>query len=365
MRPATGLSCSPSASFGWLKSSIREICGEIFTPPSSNCHGSSPTFGAAWKRLLRLERAVTSPIKNGGGIRAEIGLVDGYTGALRPPPANPLAGKRAGEISQLDIENSLRFNNALSLLTVSAVNLKNLLEYGVAASGPGLTPGQFPQVGGLWVACDLEGVPIRFDGDGAVLDPGTRIRHLGITDSTGAITDLLVADGMMVGDPERPLRIVTLDFLANPQAANPGLGGDGYPFPAYGSDRVNLREVLTEPGAADFAAPGTEQDALAEFLRARHAALAYGEVETPASRDGRIVNLGEHQPHLLNPVLADSTWVVTVPTIFGWRYEVQVAESLDGPWQSLPAFTGAGGRQLISEDAPGGDQRYYRLRMTP
>jgi hypothetical protein len=97
-------------------------------------------------------------------------------------------------------------------LTVSAVNLKNLLEHGVSASGPGLTPGQFPQVGGLWVAYDLEGVPIQFDGNGAVLVPGTRIRHLGVTDPTGAITDLLVADGMMVGDPERPLRIVTLDW---------------------------------------------------------------------------------------------------------------------------------------------------------
>jgi hypothetical protein len=158
---------------------------------------------------------------------------------------------------------------------------------------------------------------------------------------------------------------VTLDFLANPQSANPGLGGDGYPFPAYGSDRVNLREVLTDPGAADFAAPGTEQDALAEFLLARHAAIAYGEVESPASRDGRIVNLGEHQPHLLNPVFADTTRVLTVPTIFGWRYEVQVAESLAGPWQSLPVFTGAGGRQFISDDAPGSYQRYYRLRVAP
>jgi hypothetical protein len=75
-----------------------------------------------------------------------------------------------------------------------------------------------------------------------------------------------------------------------------------------------------------------------------------------ASRDGRIVNLGEHQPHLLNPVFADTTRVLTVPTIFGWRYEVQVAESLAGPWQALPAFTGAGGAagRRYSGNAPPG-----------
>jgi hypothetical protein len=49
-------------------------------------------------------------IKNGGGIRAAIGAVvapagDGETYSYTPPAANPLSGKKAGWISQLDIEN--------------------------------------------------------------------------------------------------------------------------------------------------------------------------------------------------------------------------------------------------------------------
>ena len=67
-----------------------------------------------------VDESVVISIKNGGGIRAEIGSIDGITGELETTLANPEAAKEAGEISQLDIENSLRFNNGLTLLTVTA-----------------------------------------------------------------------------------------------------------------------------------------------------------------------------------------------------------------------------------------------------
>jgi len=74
-------------------------------------------------------------IKNGGGIRDSIGstedVFDVYGNVIDvnrvKTVANPAAGKNAGDISQLDIENSLRFNNDLSMITVSAANLKRIL----------------------------------------------------------------------------------------------------------------------------------------------------------------------------------------------------------------------------------------------
>lgn len=54
-------------------------------------------------------------LKNGGGIRAQIGAVDVVSGAKLPPLANPAAGKLSGGVSLLDIENSMRFNNGLML----------------------------------------------------------------------------------------------------------------------------------------------------------------------------------------------------------------------------------------------------------
>ena len=278
---------------------------------------------------------VVASIKNGGGIRAEIGLVDGYTGELRPTVANPLAGKAEGEISQLDVENSLRFNNNLSLLTVSAAGLKDILEHGVAASGPTLTPGQFPQVAGLWFVFDTNGAVIRFDTNGVVITPGTRIRHLGITDANGAVIDLVVSNGVVAGDPTRSIRIVTLDFLATPQSTSPGLGGDGYPFPALASDRVNLRDVLADPGSGDLRLAGYGTGRLRRVsLSPLSPPVPYRLRETSASLDDRIVDLAAHQPHLMTPFFTSTGSVLTVPTIPGWNYKVQSVDQIGGTWQT-------------------------------
>jgi 2',3'-cyclic-nucleotide 2'-phosphodiesterase (5'-nucleotidase family) len=213
--------------------------------------------------------------KNGGGIRNPIGSIDGITGQLLPTAANPLSGKLAGQISQLDIEDSLRFNNSLSLLTLTRAQLKAVLEHSVAATTATATPGQFGQWGGISFSFD----PTRPAGD--------RVRFAALT-TPGARSPVVVVDGQLVG--ARPVRIVTLNFLAD--------GGDGYPFPGFVAanpsfvNRVNLNGLGLPPGASTFAAPGTEQDALAEFLLANHLTVPYGQADTPRSADQRVQHLG-------------------------------------------------------------------------
>ncbi len=213
-------------------------------------------------------------IKNGGGIRAAIGeVVETSPGVyiFLPPQANTLSGKLEKEVSQLDIENSLRFNNLLSLVTVTTAGLRQLMEHGFAATAPGATPGQFPQIGGLKVSFN------------PALTPGSRIRNMVVVDEQGLPLDSIVGNGIILGDPNRPIRVVTLNFLAS--------GGDAYPFPALSSNRVDLNTVGLDAGSTTFAIPGSEQDAIAEFLFANHSETPYAEAETSIDQDTRIQNL--------------------------------------------------------------------------
>ncbi len=234
---------------------------------------------------------VVVSIKNGGGIRNPIGtIVEEPAGSgtylTAPTQANPAAGKEAGEISQLDIADSLRFNNALTLVTVTAEQLLQVLEHGVAAAAPGATPGQFPQVGG---------VSFSFD---PALPAGERVQTAAIIDEDGNRVEWLAQDGAVVGDPNRAIRVVTLNFLAD--------GGDSYPFkqfieanPAF-ANRVDLSptdQAAPLTGAATFAKDGTEQDALAEYLASEFpadddaATAAFAVADTDTAHDTRIQNL--------------------------------------------------------------------------
>lgn len=229
-----------------------------------------------------VDDTVLVSLKNGGGIRAPIGETD-MDGALLPPQANPDVGKEEGEVSQLDIVNALRFNNGLTLLTLSAEELAAIIEHGVAQSDPGSTPGRFPQVGGI---------RFSFDPDEPGLDaaePGelSRLQNLAIVDEDGTVIDAVVQDGAFVGDQTRDIRIVTLDFLAG--------GGDGYRFDEFGENRVDLEDAGLADGTATFAPAGGEQDALAEFLAANFPdeATAFADPETAPAEDTRIQNLNE------------------------------------------------------------------------
>ena len=254
-----------------------------------------------YARLYDPDVAVS--LKNGGGLRSSIGLKLQPPGAtdpadleLLPPQANPDSGKAEGEISQFEIERVARFNNRLVIVPVTARQLAALLEHGIGFDGVGeVAEGEFPQVGGM-----------RFSFDPAA-PSGERIRSLAIVDETGAVVDRLVEDGALAGDPERIIKIVTLDFLAN--------GGDDYPFPVPSAGRVDLageagqvnapdtsfpdtngngvldEAVQTDPGLSDFAGTGSEQDALAEYLSAFYADTPFDQAETPPIEDRRIQNL--------------------------------------------------------------------------
>ena len=219
------------------------------------------------------EPSVVACLKNGGGIRGSIGVT--VSGETLPPPANPLVDKAAGQISQVDIENVLRFNDDLSLLTLTASQLLEVVEHAVAASEPGATPGQFTQVAGLAFSFDA-GQP-----------RGSRVQSLVITDADGNPTDVVAQKGKIIGSANRTFRIVTLNFLAD--------GGDGYPYPNFqNAARVELPTLLTEElsgGKATFAGPGTEQDALAEYLAANFSETPFAVADVGPESDERIQNL--------------------------------------------------------------------------
>ena len=241
---------------------------------------------------------VAVSLKNGGGIRDSIGLKVQPTGTisptdvvLLPPPANPDSGKEEGDISQFEVEGVARFNNGLAIVPVTARQLVEVVEHTIGFKGVGeATEGRFPQVGGM-----------RFSFD-PTAPAGERVRSLAIVDENGAVVDRVVEDGALAGDPERLIKVVTLDFLAN--------GGDSYPFPVPTAGRFDLASeggqfnapdtngnsvldeaVQTDPGLADFARTGSEQDALAEYLAHFYSDTPFDQAETPPIEDQRIQDL--------------------------------------------------------------------------
>ena len=246
---------------------------------------------------------VSVSLKNGGGIRDSIGLKVQPPGTttptdvvLMPPPANPDSGKEEGDISQFEVEGAVRFNNGLAIVPVTARQLVEVVEHTIGFEGVGEAPdGRFPRVGEM-----------RFSFD-PTAPAGERVRSLAIVDANGAVVDRVVEDGALAGDPERLIKVVTLDFLAN--------GGDNYPFPVPTAGRFDLagesgqfnapdpsfpdtngngvldEAVQTDPGLADFARTGSEQDTLAEYLAEFYAQTPFDQAETPPIEDRRIQNL--------------------------------------------------------------------------
>jgi len=249
-----------------------------------------------------LDPTVQISLKNGGGIRAEIGevlVMPGSTSAavLTAPKANPEANRLASEISQLAVETALKFNNKLWAFDVTAAQLKSLLEHGVAVLG---SQGRFPQVGGMTFSHDPARTAQTLDGNFAVTIPGERIRSLKV----GA--DVVVQNGVLLGDAQRTFRMVTLGFLAEGRSTEVG-GGDGYPFPAT-ADFVNLIKLdaamseSTGGGAASTgtAVLGSEQDAFMKYMKSQFGTTAFGVKDTPAAQDLRIQNLSQRSDTVLN-----------------------------------------------------------------
>ena len=275
------------AATGEVEAIITELDGQVFGATEVYLNGERESVRTEETNLGNLsadaqlvvarevDPTVAVSIKNGGGIRAPIGAT-APDGTPVPPLANPLTGKEAGQISLLDVQNALRFDNSLSIVTLTAAQLKDVLEYGVAASEPGATPGQFPQVGGVAFSFDPSLPGSVYSEEGELVTAGERVRSAAILDDSGAVVDVLVENGQLVGDPERLIRVVTLGFLAD--------GGDGYPFPAD-----TQREDL-EVG---------EQDALATYLGEIG---TFTNADTPAAEDARIQNLALRDDAVLGAV---------------------------------------------------------------
>ena len=215
----------------------------------------------------QVDPTVCVSIKNGGGIRESIGSVvkKGGDYVYEPPQANSMTGKKNGWVSQLDIESSLRFNNKLTVLSLSAADLKAVIEHGVAAWAEGATPGSFPQVGGLAFSFD----PAK--------PAGSRVVSMAVLDHAGKVKEALVKNGAIEGDPQRGIRVVTLNFLAG--------GGDGYPFDKLGKD-------VKETGIG-------EQKAMADYLGKYYADKPYQQADTGINKDARIQNLSQRKDSVL------------------------------------------------------------------
>ena len=274
------------AATGEVRGVVTELDGQIFGSTEFYLNGLREAVRTEETNLgnlsadanLAAARAVDPTvdvsIKNGGGIRASIGAVEpGPEGNLIPPVANPLTGKEAGQVSLLDIQNALRFDNSLSVLTLTAAQLQEVLEHGVAASEPGATPGQFPQVGGVSFSFDPSLPGSVYSEEGELTTPGERVRSAAILNDDGSIKDVLVENGQLIGDSERPIRVVTLGFLAD--------GGDSYPFPED-AEREDI-----EP--AEQAALGNYLSEIGTFTGA----------DTPAAEDTRIQNLSARSDTVL------------------------------------------------------------------
>jgi alkaline phosphatase/2',3'-cyclic-nucleotide 2'-phosphodiesterase (5'-nucleotidase family) len=236
-------------------------------------------------------------LKNGGGIRAQIGTisapdpVDGTVEKL-PPTGNT--------VSLLDVENSLRFNNQLIMFDTTAEGLKAILEHGVAA---GILQGRFPQIGGVEFSWDPD------------LPVGSRVSDIALVGEGYHIN--LYNDGVVLNHVPETISMVTLSYLAN--------GGDGYPMKANGE---NFRYITVEDDGSythstavdeglDLTLSGSvpggatvlgEQSAFETYMGAFHATAntAYDQPDTPASKDLRIQNMNERAEDVLIPVTASS-----------------------------------------------------------
>lgn len=314
-------------------------------------------------RARALDNTTSLSLKNGGGIRDSIGGILSSSGTSQPifvpPLANPRVGKKDGEISQLDIENSLRFNNGLALVTLTAQQLRDTMEWAVAATTATATPGQFPQVAGMSFAFDPARQAMVYSRAAnnaitGIANPGQRLRSLVATRADGSL-DLVVEDGNLVGDPTRTFRLVTLDFLA--------AGGDSYYPLTLGSNLLNLAPANV---SRTFDTDGAEQKALADYLAAIG---TYSEPDTARGGDLRIQHLGFRPDSTLSPDItaisvANGTARVAFTTLPGKSYSLEFRDSLLGPWTPIGSTLTGNGFPAQFEDTgtSGSDLRLYRVR---
>jgi len=314
---------------------ITDALRDVILATESNVFGVSEVFLDGRRSVVRIEESnlgnltadanlavvqdvdptVVISLKNGGGIRNNIGRISVPAGGTGDPellPNEEIPGvKPEGGISQTDIANALSFNNELTLITVTAEELVALMEHGVAASSldDSNTQGRFPQIGGFSFSFDL------------TAEPGSRIQSLAIEAEDGTDIDVVVRDGEIVGDPSRTFRMVTLSFLAD--------GGDGYPFPTGdATNRVDLvDETAPVTGNATFVADFSEQDALAEYLFDNFDEdTPFAIAETDRTLDTRIQNLAFRDDTVIDAPVAVPSLLQPLGTYETGVFDASAAE---------------------------------------
>ncbi|MEB3211034.1 MAG: 5'-nucleotidase C-terminal domain-containing protein [Leptolyngbyaceae bacterium] len=229
----------------------------------------------------KYDASVTISITSASSITNSIGYVDD-DGNVLPTQENPLAGKKSGDISQLDIERSLQFNHGLALVSLTRRNIVQILEYALSSGNTTTINTLFPQVTGLSFSYDLR------------LPVGQRVRSLCVKDDSGKVIDIIVKNGSFQGNANKSYRVVTTNYLAN--------GGDGYLFPQLASNRVDLTTVniQNQTNTITFAKFGTEQYALADYLASTYRTTPFSVKETTIDQDVRIQNLSFRSDTVVN-----------------------------------------------------------------
>ncbi len=161
-------------------------------------------------------------LRNGGGIRASVGIVDSITGE-----------RKGGPIRMLDLKTALRFDSKVVVVDTTHAGLKATLES--ALRGAGTSKGQFPQVSSdVVLEYDVrapEQTHVLKDGRiEKVACPGARVRTLVV----GGVP--VVREGKLL-TPRAKIKVATIDYLAH--------GGDGW-FPGDKNLAVTEVEGATE-----------------------------------------------------------------------------------------------------------------------
>src|SRR5262249_9088801 len=119
-------------------------------------------------------------LRNSGGIRASIGIVDSITGQ-----------KKGGPIRLLDLKTALRFDSKVVVGDVTHAQLKRTLES--ALRGAGTSKGQFPQVSSAVKLVYTTDAPEQTH----ELKDG---RIVGVQCEGGRVRDLVVGSDVVVKD---------------------------------------------------------------------------------------------------------------------------------------------------------------------
>ncbi|MBR9728011.1 bifunctional metallophosphatase/5'-nucleotidase [Shewanella intestini] len=226
-----------------------------------------------WYGQLHDSNVVIS-LKNGGGIRADIGYAAFPAGSTNPddlsyypPAAYPAANKLEGDISQYDIQSALAFNNSLAIVDITSEQLVEILEDGVA--GVENIAGGFIHMGGMCITYDGTKTARQSDPEtGLQTVAGDRIRSVTVDTNQDGNCDNSDEQVVVAGVNQLPgnsYKAITLSYLSA-----------SAPWPCVGescSNQIRLEEnavMTTDPQLSDFAPTGTEQDALAEYLQAKY-----------------------------------------------------------------------------------------------